>query len=110
MAKKEAMNLNQAQKLGYISIGEVNFLTHYFLVPRGYDVGMVYNQALSGFNYALWAPQFYFLTVLTTLRSTYEGTYIADRHIGKISLNLMFSKEVRPYCGGDMSNYWTEYG
>ena len=33
-----------------------------------------------------------------------------DRDIGEIFLNFMLSKEVRPYCGVDISNYRIEKG
>ena len=83
-------------------------MTYYFLVPRGGDIRMVYHGTYIGLNNALWAPHFALLMVRTMLRATEEGTSMADRDISKIFLNLMLSKEVKLYCGVDISNVRTE--
>ena len=69
---------------------------------------MVYSGALSGLNNALWDPHLALPTVQTTLRETEEGTYMADRDIGFFFLNFKLSKDVRLYCGYDISNMCTE--
>ena len=66
-------------------------------MSKGEDILMVYNGKSSGLNYALWDPHVALLMARTTLRATEEGTYMADRDIGKMFLNFMLSKYVRPY-------------
>ena len=70
----------------------MEILTLYLLVPKGEDIRMLYSGMLSGLNNALWDPHFALTTVRTALRSTEEGTYMADRYIGGIFLNFMLSK------------------
>ena len=79
-------------------------LTHYFSLPKGGDIRMVYNGTSSGLKYALQAPHFALTMVKTTLRSIEQVTCMANRDIGKIFLNFMLSKEVRPYLGADIRN------
>ena len=40
------------------------------------------------------------------MRSTEEGTYMADTDIGGMFLNVILRKEVRPYYGVDISKSW----
>ena len=100
---KEARKLNKARKRGYISTGGVKSLTHYFLVPMGEGIHMVYNKKSSGLKYAMWDPHFALQT-----RAIDEGTYVADRDIGEMFLNFMLSKYVSPYFRVDINNMITE--
>ena len=83
-------------------------MTHYFSVPYGEDIRMVYNRASSGINSYLWAPNFALTTVGSTLWEFTRGTFMADRDIGEIFLNFMLSEMVRLFCGVDITNVRTE--
>ena len=73
-------------------------------MPKGVDIIMLYNVTSSGLNNALRYIHFDLPMVQTTLRVIEEGTYVADKDIGKMFLNFMLRKEVRPYCGVVISN------
>ena len=55
---KEAKEPTKVQRWGYIMIGEVKSLNKFFLVPKGEDTKMVYNETSSELNVALWVPHF----------------------------------------------------
>ena len=73
-------------------------------MPKGEDKLMVYNVTSSGLNNALWYIKFDLPMIQTTLRVTEEGTYMADRDIGKMFQKFMLRKEFRLYCGVGISN------
>ena len=52
-AKKQSRKLKKSRMRGYISTGEVKILAHYFLVPKGEYIHMIYNGTSSGLNDAL---------------------------------------------------------
>ena len=58
MAKNECIKLVKVRVRGYVSMREVKILTHYFLVPKGEDIGMVYKSKLSVLNSSLWELNF----------------------------------------------------
>ena len=91
-------NLAKSRRQGYVRTGDVNILNHYFYVSKEYDIRMVYNGMLSGLNPYLWDPNFALPTVASNLIKAEEGAYTEDRCIGKMFLNFMLSKEVRPFC------------
>ena len=72
-------------------------------MPKREHICMVYNGTSSGLKYAQQAPKFSLRTVRSTLRETQEGTYMADWEIGEMLLNFMVSKDIKPYCGVDIS-------
>ena len=57
----------------YVSVGEVRSLTNYLYIPKGKDIGMVYNGTSSGLNKALRTPHFSLTTVAFTLREVEGG-------------------------------------
>ena len=57
----------------YVSVGEVRSLTNYLYIPKGEDIGMVYNGTSSGLNKALRTPHFDLLTMVFTLRAVEGG-------------------------------------
>ena len=62
----------------------------------------------SGLNNALWDPHFDLSKFRTVLRATEEGNYTEIRYIGEMFQNFMLIKEVRTYCGVEISNDCTE--
>ena len=80
-------------------MGEVNILTHYFLVMKGEDIRMIYNGTFTSLHTSLWYPQFSLPMVGSTLRAVEKGTFMADWEIGEILLNFMLSEEFRAFCG-----------
>ena len=74
---------------------EVKILMHYFLVPKGEGISMMYNGTYSGLNSYLWAPNFALHTVGTTLWAVERGTLMSDCDIGEMFLNFMLSEKVR---------------
>ena len=81
-------------------MGEVKSLMHYFLVPKREEIRLVYNGTSSGLNLSLWALHFYLTTVRSTLTEVERGTFMADRNIGEMFLNLMLSEGVRLFYAG----------
>ena len=67
VVEKECIKLAKVRKRVYVRMGEVKILPHYFSVPKGEDIRMVYNRTLSGSNSSLWAPNFALPTVGSTL-------------------------------------------
>ena len=53
VVEKECIKLAKVGSRGYIRMGEVKILMHYFLMPKVEDMSMVYNRILSGLNSAL---------------------------------------------------------
>ena len=43
VSEKECIKLNKVRRRGYVSMGYVKSLTHYFSVPKVEDIRMVYN-------------------------------------------------------------------
>ena len=60
---------------------------------------MVCNGTYSGMNTSLWDPHFAPHMVGSTIPSVQKGTFMADRDIGDMLLNLMLSEELIPFCG-----------
>ena len=108
IGEKEFRKLDRAQKHGYVRTGKVKSITHYFSVPKGDDIRMVYNDMLIRFNTFLWDPHFALPTVDSTLRKVEEVIHMIDRDVWEMFLNFMLSDEVRPFCGVDVTNVITE--
>ena len=83
-------------------------MAHYFSVPKGEDIMMVYNDKSSGINSSLWAPHFALPTFGSTLQAVEMGTFMEDQDIGEMLLNFMFREEVRSFCGVEITNTRTE--
>ena len=91
------------RKKGYIEIGEVLSLIHYFYVPKGQnDIRMVYNGTSCGLNDTLWAPHFGLPSVKQTVRSLMPGYLQCDIDIGEMFLNFMLHDELRALSGVDL--------
>jgi hypothetical protein len=99
--------VNAVLKKGYIvriSPTEVRSLMFMFDVPKGLDdLQMVYDGSNSGLNDSLWAPWFSLPTVETMTRALLPGYWCADNDYGEQFLNFKLHKELRPYCGVDLS-------
>jgi hypothetical protein len=88
---------------------EVRSLMFMFDVPKGTDdVRMVYDRSKSGLNDALWAPWFSLPTVDTTTRALLLGYWCADNDYGEQFLNFNLHKDLRPYCGVNLSQLLPE--
>ena len=91
---------------GYVEVGKIISLMAFFDVPKGDDdIRMVYDGSASGLNDHLWAPWFSLPTVDHLLRSLEPGYCMADNDVGEMFHNFMLNKQLREYCGLDMSNY-----
>ena len=70
---KEQMSskINKVRKRGYVTVGRVRSLIHYFAVPKGNsDIHMVYDGTASGFNDTVYIQNFGLPTIETLLRRT----------------------------------------
>ena len=91
------------RKKGYIEMGEVLSLIHYFYVPKGQnDIRMVYNGTSCGLNDTLWAPHFGLPCVRQTVRSLMPGYLQCDIDIGEMFLNFMLHDDLRALSGVDL--------
>jgi hypothetical protein len=85
-------------KRGYIALGKVSSLTHYFYVPKGdTDIRMVYNGTSWGLNDCLFSPHFGLPTLRHTLRSLMPGYFQADMDIAEMFLNFNLGPELLAY-------------
>ena len=85
-------------------MGEVNRLMHYFSVPKGEYIRILYNGTSSGIKSSPWAPPFALLTVRSTLWAVERGNFMVDRDMGEMFINFMLREEVRSFCGVDITN------
>jgi hypothetical protein len=99
-------------KKGYITKAaprEIRSLMYMFDVPKGLcEVRMVYDGSRSGLNESLWAPWFALPTVDAMVRSLMPGYWCADNDYGEQFLNFNLHKEIRAYCGVDLSQLFPE--
>ena len=82
MVAKESIKLSKVRKRDYIRTEEVKILMHYFPVPKGVDIRMVYNGTSSSLSPSLWAPHLYSTTVGSTLWAVGTENFMADFDIG----------------------------
>ena len=101
--------LAKVRKQGYIRPGKVKSLIKYFSVPKGEeDIRIVYDGTASGFNDAVWTPNFGLPTIESLLRSTGPTTWMVDLDIGEMFLNFMMHKEARQLVGVDITPLFPE--
>ena len=67
VVEKECIKLAKVGKRVYVRMGEVKIFPHYFSVPKGEDIRMVYKRTSSGSNSSFWAPNFALPTIGSTL-------------------------------------------
>jgi hypothetical protein len=80
-----------------------------FDIPKGTDdMWMVYDESKSGLNDALWAQWFSFPAVETMTPVLLPGYWCADNDYGEQCLNFNLHKDLRPYCGVDLSQLLPE--
>lgn len=92
---------------GYVEKGHIDSLMPFFNVPKGKDdVRMVYDGSKSGLNECLWAPWFPLPTVDCLVRALQPGYSMADNDVGEMFHNFMLHRDVRKYCGLDLSLYF----
>ena len=53
-------------------------------------------------NTSLWDPHFSLPMAGSNLRAVEKGTFLADRYIGDMFLNLILSEELIPFFGVDV--------
>ena len=82
VSEKECVKLTKVRRRGYVMMGEVKSLTHYFSLPKRKDIRMLYNRTLSGINSSLSTPHFALPSVGSTLWSVDRGVFMVDRDIG----------------------------
>ena len=99
--------LNNIRTKGYVEKGEICSLMSYFNVPKGKDdIRMVYDGTKSGLNESLWAPWFPLPTVEGLIRSLDAGFSMADNDVGEMFHNFVLHKDLRRFCGLDVSPYF----
>lgn len=93
---------------GYVEAGQIYSLMSFFEVPKGKnDIRMVYDGTKSGLNDSLWAPWFPLPTVECLIRSLEPGYFMADNDVGEMFHNFVLHKELRKFCGLDMTSFFT---
>ena len=96
--------LSKVINRGYISPEEMVNVTSYFDVPKGDDdIRMVYDFTASKLNDALWAPNFWLPTISNVLDCTTHSSWFGDVDAGEMFLNFPLDREMRKYCGVDVS-------
>jgi hypothetical protein len=99
------------RKKGYIEMGTVLSLIHYFYVLKGKDdIRMDYNGTSCGLNDVLRAPHFGLPFVKHTIRSLMPGYLQCDMDIdiGKMFLNFMLHDDLRALSGVDLKHARSE--
>ena len=74
MSEKESLKLAKFRKRGYIRVGYVKSLTHYFSVSKGEDTRMLYSETYSSINASLWDNHVALPIVVSTLHAVEKGT------------------------------------
>jgi hypothetical protein len=91
---------------GYLAVGPVKHLLHYFAVPKGtMDVRMVYDGTRGGLNEALWAPSFYLPDLVASTWFLDYDSWIFDLDYGECFSNFPQCPELRPYSGISLSPF-----
>jgi hypothetical protein len=65
---------------------------------------VVYDATACGLNDALWAPNFFLLTVDSILRNASSSSWFGDIDLGEMFLNYPLDEDIRPYAGVDVMN------
>ena len=90
---------------GYIEVGLVVSLIHYFHVKKGiFDVRMVYNGTGCGLNDSVWAPHFGLPTVRQILHSLVPDYSQCDLDIGEMFLNFLLNNTMKEMPGVDVQH------
>jgi hypothetical protein len=85
---------------GYLAVGPVKHLLHYFAVPKGTtDVRMVYDGTKGGLNEALWAPSFYIPDLMASTWFLDYDSWIFDLDYGECFSNFPQCPELKAYSG-----------
>jgi hypothetical protein len=104
IVKKKLANIRDK---GYVEKGQIDSLMPFFNVPKGKDdVRMVYDGSKSGLNDCLWSPWFPLPTVDCLVRALQPGYSMADNDVGEMFHNFMLHKDIRKYCGLDLTLYF----
>ena len=97
MVKAKVLPVRQ---LGYIEVGRVGSLAHYFHVPKGpNNIRIVYNGTGCGLNAVLWAPRFGLPYVTHTTRSLMPGYCQCDLDVGDMFLNFLLHNDLKQMSG-----------
>jgi hypothetical protein len=91
---------------GYLAVGPVKHLLHYFAVPKGTtDVRMVYDGTKGGLNEALWAPSFYLPDLVASTWFLDYDSWIFDLDYGECFSNFPQCPELKAYSGISLSPF-----
>jgi hypothetical protein len=91
---------------GYLVVGPVKHLLHYFAVPKGTtDVRMVYDGTKGGLNKALWAPLFYLPDLMASTWFLDYDSWIFDLDYGECFSNFPQCPELKAYSGISLSPF-----
>jgi hypothetical protein len=91
---------------GYLAVGPVKHLLHYFAVPKGTtDVRMVYDGTKGGLNEALWAPSFYLPDLMASTWFLDYDSWVFDLDYGECFSNFPQCPELRAHSGISLSPF-----
>lgn len=99
------------RKKQYVEEGRIDSLMSFFNVPKGKDdIRMVYDGTKSGLNESLWAPWFPLPTAHSLIRALEPGYFMADNDVGEMFHNFILNKDLRKYCGLDLTSIFKGKG
>jgi hypothetical protein len=106
LIKNQGIKLGKVVRCRYIyGPGNVLSHTHYFLVPKGSDIRMVYNASKSGLNSCIWVPRFPLPNIDMHLQSLEPGTWMGDLDVGEMFLNFPLHASLLALCGVNLTQY-----
>jgi hypothetical protein len=107
VAELERKKVLKVIKRGYL-VGTclllLRSLMHYFSVPKGIDVRMVYDGSKCQLNAATFAPWFAVPTSASLERTVLPHTAQADNDFADMFLNFQLHEEMQKYTGVDVSD------
>lgn len=107
---KEREKISNVRAKGYIAtFAGILSLLSFFSVPKGdSDIRMVYDGTKSGLNDVLFAPWFWLPVTNSLLRTVGSGYWMADNDYGEMFLNFWLHRDLRKYCGIDLTQTFPE--
>lgn len=99
--------VNKLRTSGYIKESVVKILTGFFGIPtiissEERDIRVVYDATKCGLNKAVWAPNFYLLTVDSALKLTECDSWFDDLDVGEMLFNYLLYQNMKSYPGVDV--------
>jgi hypothetical protein len=83
----------------------------YFAVPKGEDdIRLVYDATANKLNECVWVPTFWLPTINLLVRGVDKDSWMMDRDIGDMFLNLQLNEAAVPFTGVDLSSLYGHEG